>query len=485
MTNTLFAAVNSNATLTTNGMATLTSSLDSITDLFFKIGASRGKFNELKPTLAKAMADNLDLTVRVLLWARDARLGAGERQLFRDAIHFAFNTNSITKEDGDRIVAKVPELGRWDDLYAFFGTPCEDTAIALFAGAIRSGNGLAAKWSDRKGMNSVVMRKAMGLSPRAYRKLIVANTNVVEQLMCAKSWNSIDFEKIPSVAASRYQKAFWKNAADSYGKYVASLQKGEAKINAGAVYPYDIVKSVKYGDSKVANEQWKALPDYMEGTENRGILPVVDVSGSMTCPAGGYGSKSVVSCLDVAVSLGLYISERNRGIFKDQFVTFSGNPEFVKVSGNLSQRVEQMKRARWATNTNLQAVFDLLLTSAVAANVPEEQMPETILILSDMQFDTATQQRVYSRRSDYVTTTSNPTAQELIEEKYRNAGYKIPSVVYWNINSQNGVPVQFDKSGTALVSGFSPAIMKNIIKGENLTPIDMMKSAVLVPRYDW
>lgn len=483
MTKTLFAAVNRNATVTENGMATLTSSLDSVTDLFFKIGASRGKFDALKPTLSKAMADNLDLTIRVILWARDAREGAGERQLFKDAIKFGFDTGAIDVESGNRIVTKVPELGRFDDLYAFFGTPCQDAAIQLFAGALRSGNGLAAKWADRKGVNCVILRNAMGLSPKAYRKLVVSNTNVVETLMCSKTWDQIDFGKLPSVAAARYQKAFWKNAADAYKKYVESLAKGEAKINAGAVYPYDIVKSVKFGDAKVANEQWKALPDYMEGTETRGILPVVDVSASMTCGING-DRKATTNCRDVAVSLGLYLSERNRGIFKDQFVTFSQKPQLVMVNGTLQQRVAQMERSDWGMNTNLEAVFDLILTSAVASKVTEDQMPETILILSDMQFDAATRQYDYSYHSR-STVAKNLTSFEMISEKYEQAGYTMPKIVYWNLNAKAGVPVEFNQNGTALVSGFSPAIMRSVLRSEQFTPEDVMKTAVMIPRYDW
>lgn len=483
MTTTLFAAVNRNSTVTENGMATLSSSMDSVTDLFFKIGASRGKFDSLIPTLSKAMADNLDLTVRVLLWARDARSGAGERQLFRDAIQFAFKHNHITKEDGDRIVAKIPELGRFDDLYAFFNTPSQDAAIALFSGALRSGNGLAAKWSDRKGQNAVIMRNAMGLSPRAYRKLIVANTNVVEQLMCAKQWDSIEFNKLPSVASARYQKAFWKNASEAYGKYVASLTKGQATINAGAVYPYDIVKSVYNGDANVADAQWKALPDYMEGTENRGILPVVDVSGSMKTGINSDRNAST-TCLQVALSLGLYLSERNRGIFKDQFVTFSSKPKFVKVAGTLQQRLVQMESAHWEMSTNLEAVFNLLLTSAVNGNVSVEQMPETILILSDMQFNLATKSS-YLGSSRRMIEINNPTAFEMIGQQYAQAGYKMPKLVFWNLNSKSGVPVEFNSNNTALISGFSPSIMKSVLRSENFTPIDVMKETVLVDRYDW
>jgi hypothetical protein len=472
----LFKAVNRETTVTENGMATLESSLDSVVDLFFKIGASRGKFDALKNTLSAAFATDPEMTVRVLLWSRDVRGGAGERKLFRDAILFGFQIGALTKEQGDRIVSKVPELGRFDDLYAFIGTPSENAAIELFAGALRSGNGLAAKWSDRKGMNAVKMRKAMGLTPKQYRKLVVNNTNVVEQLMCAKSWNSIEFDKLPSVAASRYQKAFWKNANESYSKYVESLKKGEAKINAGAVYPYDIVKSLNYGDKDVANQQWNSLPDYMEGTENRGILPVVDVSASMTVPAGGYGSGSSVTCLDVAVSLGLYLSERNRGIFKDQFITFSNNPQMHKLSGNLYQRYTQLRRADWQMSTDLEKVFKVVLDAAINGKVAESDMPETILILSDMQFNSAVSSR-YGR--------SNPTSFEMISDIYKNAGYKMPNVVYWNINSKSGVPVEFDQSGTALVSGFSPSIMKSIIRAENVTPVDVMKQTIMDSRYDW
>ena len=475
----LFKAVNRETTVTENGMATLESSLDSIVDLFFKIGASRGKFDALKPTLSAAFAKDAELTVRVLLHARDARGGAGERQLFRDAILFGFQIGALDAEQGNRIVAKVPELGRWDDLYAFIGTPSEAAALELFAGAIRSGDGLASKWSDRKGMNAVVMRKAMGLSPKQYRKLIVNNTNVVEQKMCAKKWEEIKFDKLPSVAAARYQKAFWKNASDAYSKYVESLKKGEAKINAGAVYPYDIVKSVNYGDSTVASEQWKALPDYMEGSETRGILPVVDVSGSMSCPAGGYGSKSTVTCMDVAVSLGLYLSERNRGIFKDQFVTFSESPKMHKLTGSLVQRVQQLKRSDWGMSTNLEKVFDVLLSAAKNGKVKQEEMPDTILILSDMQFNAAVSSYGHGSRG------SNPTSFEMIEKQYRAAGYDLPKLVYWNINSKSGVPTEFDQNGTALVSGFSPSIMKAVISAKNFTPVDVMMQAVMDSRYDW
>ena len=475
----LFAAVNQEQTVTENGMPTLTSSLNANVDLFFKAGASRGKFTELAPNISSALAEDTDTAVRILLWMRDVRQGAGERQLFRDAIALLFQSGSINKEQGDRIVIRVPELGRWDDLFAFIGTPSEGTALSLFAGAIRSGNGLAAKWAPRKGANAARLRNAMGLTPRQYRKLIVGNTNVVETKMCAKKWDSIEFGKVPSLAAARYQKAFWRNAKDEYTAYMTSLEKGEDKINAGAVYPYDIIKSVFNGNEQVASEQWRALPDYMEGSETTGILPVVDVSGSMSVPAGGSG---MVTCMDVAASLGMYISERNRGIFCDQFVTFSQSPKMIKLKGSLSQRVRQLKTSDWGMNTDLEAVFDLLLSSARRNSVPESEMPDTILILSDMQFDQATGRIDFYYRG---LAKNNPTSFDMIAQRYERAGYKMPKLVYWNINSRNGVPVEFDKDGTALVSGFSPAIMKSVLSAKTFTPEEIMLDAVGGDRYQW
>lgn len=473
----LFNAVNRETTVTENGMATLESSLDPVVDLFFKIGGSRGKFEQLKPTLSAAFSADPEMTVRVLLWARDARSGAGERQLFRDAILYAFSTGALTKTQGERIVQKVPEMGRFDDLYSFIGTPCEDSALELFAGAIRAGNGLAAKWSDRKGINAVIMRKKMGLSPKQYRKLVVRNTDVVEQKMCQKSWDSIDFGKLPSVAAARYQKAFWRNAESKYSKYIEGLQKGTEKINAGAVYPYDVIKSLKSGNKTVAAEQWKALPDYMEGSENAGILPVVDVSGSMSVGVNGEYGNTSTTCMDVAVSLGLYVSERNRGIFKDQFITFSENPQMYNLKGDLNSRYNQLRRSDWGMSTNFEKVFKIILDAATRQKLSQKDLPDMVLVLSDMQFNQA-ENSGWGRRS-------NPTAFEMVDKMYKDAGYERPKLVFWNLRTSNGVPVEFDKNGTALVSGFSPSIMKSILGSTDFTPRAIMMETIMNSRYNW
>ena len=458
---------------TTNGMATNSTSLNACVDLFFNIGAMRGQDKaRLFANFSSAFAEDPTRAMKILFWARDIRGGAGERQIFRDLMKYLAENNV-------EVLAKnlqyVSEFGRWDDLLTLKDTALEFASFELIANALKEGNGLCAKWMPRKGLSSVKLRKHLDISPKEYRKTLVGLTNVVETLMCSGKWNEIEFGKLPSLASSRYQKAFGKNAYDKYTEYIQALQKGTAKINAGAVYPYDITKSLTYGNSNVAVEQWKALPNYLEGTLER-ILPVVDVSGSMGTPAGG---NATVTCMDVAISLGLYISERNIGAFQDAFITFSSNPQLQFLRGNLKERYNQLARADWGMNTNIEKVFDLILNQAVKHNVPQSEMPTKVLILSDMQFDSATRSGGYGYGSSY-----NPTAQQLIERKFKEAGYETPNIVYWNIQSRGGdVPVAFDKQGTALVSGFSPAIMRSVLGGKNFTPIAIMDETILGERY--
>jgi len=473
----LFESANTDNARTWNGMKTNSTSLSPLTDLFYNVGSARGKFAAITPLLAQAIGEDKDLAVRILLWARDVRGGAGERQVFRDAIKFLASNAALTVGEARRIMKKIPELGRWDDIKAFEDTVLEEEALKFWGEAVRE-NGLAAKWAPRKGPLASKMRKVLGMSPREFRKTLVANTAVVEQYMCAGNWDEINFSHVPSLAAARYQKAFKRNAEEAYEAYKAELVKPESerdpkvKINAKAVYPYNVVHSVRRGDATVASEQWKALPDYMEGSESGGILPLVDVSGSMTCRAGGYTSKSEVTCMDVAVSLGLYTSERNRGIFKDEFITFTSNPRMVKLTGDLASRVNQLVRSEWNFSTNVIAAFDLIVNSAVKANLPAEDMPKTLLIISDMQFNQCAKY--------------DDSAMDAVTRRFRDAGYERPNIVFWNVNSDGeGVPSTYDRHGTALVSGFSPSIMKSILNAENFTPEAIMRSTVEVERYDW
>lgn len=333
---------------------------------------------------------------------------------------------------------------------------------------------LVAKWMPRpasknsiKKMQANAIRKHLGMTPKEYRQLLATVSNTVEQKMCAKEWDGINFSHVPSKAMSDYMKAFRKNNPEGFQAYLDSIEKGEAKINAGAVYPYDIVKNVRFGDPSGADAQWKALPNYLEASEER-MIPVVDVSGSMDCPAG---NNPNVKCMDVAISLGMYISERNVGDFQDAFITFSARPTLQVLKGSVSDRVKQLRRVQWDMNTNLEAVFKLILEKAKAGNVPESEMPTMILILSDMQFDMCVRE-------------PNDTAFEMIARMYREAGYELPKVVFWNLRSVNSdSPIQFNTNGTALVSGFSPSLLTNLLSGGAITPFTMMMDVIGKERY--
>ena len=463
-------AIKNQEARTQNGMKTRKSSANSCVDLFYNIGASRGK--DIVPAFTAAYVENPDLALRIAQWARDVRGGSGERQVFRDILAYLEKNNSA---DATRLLGKIPEVGRWDDVFVFNSKELKSRAYTMLGDALRARNGLAAKWTPRKGNTAREIREFFGMTPKQYRKSLVTLTNVVETQMCANDWDNINYSHVPSVAHARYKKAFGRHGT-TYAEYVSKLVKGEAgvKINASAIFPYDVLKG-RIGartwtkqDLDVVQAQWEALPNYI-GDAN--VLPMVDSSGSMTCPAGGYSSKSGMSCLEVAISLGLYFADKNKGKFADCFLTFSNNPKLINLKGNINQKIDQMNTGEVA-NTNLHAAFDLILKTAKDNKVPQAEMPETLVIFSDMQFDSCVKH--------------DDSAIQMIERKYKDAGYELPKVVFWNLNAAYGnTPVKFDKSGTALVSGFSPAVAKGILSGsmDDFTPEAIMLKTVMVDRY--
>jgi hypothetical protein len=446
-------------------MSAQKSTQSAVVDLFYAIGASRG--GNIIPAFESAYQQDSDLALRIAMWARDVRGGAGERQLFRDILMHLEKTH---REDllNTKILNKVPELGRWDDLLIFTDMDVKSKAYGLIAAALRAGNGLCAKWMPRKGKIAVELRNALGLSPKAYRKLLVNNTNVVETPMCAKTYDRIEYKKVPSLAMSRYTKAFERNDGVRFREYVAAVQSGEVKVNAGAVYPYDIIKTINYGGGNaLANEQWKALPDYVNGSL---VLPMVDVSGSMQKVIG---NNKNLTCMDVAVSLGLYLADKNKGPFEDMFLSFSHDADINVLKGTLSEKLTQIQTAEWGMNTNLHAAFDRILEVAVRGDAHPKDMPQVLIIFSDMQFDECVE--------------IDDSAMQMIRRKYAESGYEVPVVVFWNLNARRNVPVSFDETGVVLVSGFSPSILKSILSADfqSVTPLSVVCDTVRIPRYDY
>jgi len=472
MANAFVDTIGTERTTTTNGMEAFVGSMNSNVDLFYKIGAMRGQ--DVVPLFAKAFAENKELALRIALWARDVRGGAGERQIYRDILQWLETRNEAA---ATALAFKTPEVGRWDDLLQFrYSKDLQALAFFIISAALNEGNALCAKWMPRKGAIASSLRSFMNLTPKQYRKTLVALTDVVETKMCAKQWDKIDFGKLPSQASSRYKTAFYRNAEAAYKAYAERLKKGTDKVNASAIYPYEVLKGLSsYGFNSGFNEtqrqvilsQWDALPDYMGDDD---VLAMVDVSGSMTCAIGNGSTKS--TCLDVAVSLGLYVADKNKGAFKDTFLTFSGSPELLKLKGNILEKADQMVKSHWAMNTDLMKAFRLILDHAVRNQATQKDMPKFVLILSDMQFDACA--------------SFGGTAMETIKKHYAAAGYEVPKVIFWNLHSHDNVPARFNEQGVALVSGFSPAIMKALLKGdtESFTPEHIMWNAVMVPRYD-
>ena len=464
---------------TANGMKARATSASAVLDFFGKVGSYRGK--DMTDQFLAALAENEELALRALLWTRDIREGAGERAQFRNLLSKMETLNPAT---AGKLMVRVPELGRWDDLFAYTEHFNRKAAFEMIRKAlIEDKNGLCAKWMPRKGAIAVELTKFLGLSPKAYRKLVVGLTSVVESQMCAKSWNEINFSHVPSVASARYQKAFGRNAQESYSAYIRELQKPEAertvkvKINAGAVYPYDVIKSVSAGNSAVADEQWKALPNFVGDAK---IFPIVDTSGSMGyMPFNRYGMNrggvgGAPQPIEVALGLGIYVSEKNTSNFKDLMMIFDTTPKLVTPKGSLTQRLKSIPEIV-AGSTNLHVAFDMLLDIAVKGKVSQEDMPEMLLILSDMQFNSCVR--------------FDDSAQEMVARKYANAGYAVPKIVFWNLSpyGDSNTPVRFDDKGVCLVSGFSPAIMKSVLANdlEEFTPYSVMVKTLTKPRYDY
>lgn len=456
---------------TANGMRALASSNKPVVDLFYSIGASRGK--DVIPAFVSAFNANSDLALRIAAWVRDVRGGAGERETFRNILR---HLEISSPEACSALMRKVPELGRWDDLLIVTSERARVQAEEMIKAALEAGNGLCAKWMPRKGPMANQLRNAFGWSPKFYRKRLVELTKVVETQMCSGNWDEINFSHVPSVASSRYKKAFNRHTT-KYGEYVAALVKGTdktVKVNASAIFPHDVLKgqitryhgmNLDKTELALLEKQWEALPNYV-GDKN--ILPLVDVSGSMVTPCGKNNNLLVI---EIAVALGLYLADKNIGKFHGTFLTFSGKPELLSLTGSILKKIEQMTSSHWEMNTNLHAAMDKILSIAIKNKVSQSEMPDMLLILSDMQFDQCV--------------THDDFAMQMLERKFEDAGYNVPKVVFWNLNGADNVPVKSDKSGAALVSGFSPAICKALLEGntDQFTPESIMLQTIMKDRY--
>lgn len=446
---------------TANGAITYTRSGSALLDFYAQAGAMRANPTGALDLFKKALSEDKLLAIRILFYLRDIRGGQGERDLFRNCLEYIGDTYPAIFS---KIIGYVPEYGRWDDLF-FDNEACYQAIKTQLKVDITSDKpSLLAKWLPTINASSAntrakakVIAKAIDLDEVAYRRVVRGLRKMiatVEEKMSAKEWDKINYSGVPSQASRIYKDAFKKHDDSRYSKFIEKAETGEVKINAGTLYPNQIYKTVQTSYSPTLEALWNQLPDYTRGTN---ALVVADVSGSM-----------MGDPLSVSVSLALYFAGRNKGQFKNHFITFSENPVLQAISGRtLIEKMNSIQSSQWMMNTNLQKVFDLILWTATQNKVSEDEMPSTLYIISDMEFDTAI---------------CGSTNFEAMRNKYEASGYKLPTVVFWNVNaSGKNLPVQKNEQGVALVSGFSPVIFKMVV--EDKDPEQVMMDTINAERY--
>lgn len=488
----------SNISVTENGAIGYKTTGKKILDLNFQVPSLRGMSDqEVVNRFTEAYLEDPIVATLWLFYARDAREGLGERRLFRTCLSFLHNK----VKDMNAFVRLIPEYGRYDDLYtlvslghktevmAFIKEQLAKDIVAEQAGKPVS---LLAKWLKSVNTSSAESRKmamdtckALGLTPEKYRKVLARlrkYIDVTEVKMSANQFDKIDYSAVPSKASLNYKEAFKRHDGERYEAFINQVNKGGAKINASVLYPHEIVHKYLTGDSwslRIKNSLdqslealWKNLPNLVG--DNEGTLVVADGSGSMTSTI----PNSQVSAWEVAHGLALYFAQRAKGAFKDTYITFSEKPQLVRVgSGTLWQDLQITARHTECANTNIEATFDLILKTAVANNMRQEDLPKNILVISDMEFDSCSCSNSYRGGWAYGSGGLDRNLFKQIEAKFRAAGYKMPRLVFWNVNSRtNTIPVRENELGVALVSGFSVNILKMVMNGETDPYINLLKT---------
>lgn len=401
-----------------------------------------------------------ELSMKLLLWLRDVRGGAGNRSGFKSCLHWLCNNDP----DWIKINREwIPLVGRWDDIREAYNTPCQDVLVNYWARNILKGDVLAAKWADRK---DIPLQKALELDEAGLRKLLskIRKGHIVEYKMCSKLWNEIEYAHVPSVAMARYTKAFKKHDEARFENYKQLLKKGETKINADVLFPHDCVRTVRNGDSEIANAQFDALPNYMENTNER-IIVLSDTSGSMDVIISGS-----VRAVDVSQGMALYCSAKipKDNPFHKKFIGFCSEGTFKDWNGmNFSEAVcDGTIFNRAVGSTHIGRALDSILEQANFWHLTNEQIPTVLLIISDMQFHQGVQYHKDKSESN----------QHL--DLWEQFGYNRPKIIYWNTAGYAGSPRIVSHTNIGLVSGFSPSILKAVFACNDFSPKGIMMQAL-------
>ena len=461
-------------------------------------GAYRSRTDEDVVLLFKnAFIENPTYALKCLFYLRDVRGGQGERRFFRTCMKWlaGYNASAVSRN-----LKYVPEFGRWDDLLIFIGTTQEKKALDVLKSQLEldvqcKTPSLLAKWLPSENTSSAktrsqarVVRHYLNMTAKQYRKtlsILRARINVLERLMSEGRWDEIEFDKIPSKAGLKYKNAFARHDIERMQKnpevktYADFAKDTNTKVNAKTLYPYEVVeKAIKvmcggynyWGrtipmndtDRLMVNKYWENLTDYFK-SKTFNALAVVDTSASMR------GTP-----LNVAISLGMYCAEKAKGPFAGHYVAFSRTPHLVSVEGvDFCDKVKRIYNANLCENTNIEATFDMLLNTAIQNHCSQDDLPQNLIIISDMEFDSARGYRYCSNAN---------TLMENIRVKWADHGYRMPHLIYWNVDArQNNIPEDIGCGSISYVSGMSPSIFETIMSGK--TGYDLMMEKLDSSRY--
>ena len=471
-------------TRTENGAVALNTTGDARLDFFSVAGslrtADKARIHRL---FSEAYREDPLFATKIVFYARDVRGGLGERMIFRTLLEY------MAKYHPEALIRNLDLIGvygRYDDMYCLIGTPLEDEMWAAMKRQfeedrenLQVGNAISllAKWiktadasSDRTRKLGILTAQKLGYSVYEFKRLVRAmrkHIGVVETLMSTGKWDQIRYSAVPSRAMMIYRNAFMKHDADRFGKFTMKALKGEEKIHSAALYPYDIVEKVmkmdwstcKITEDDTMEAQWRQLPDYVPKGTN--ALVIADTSGSM------YGRP-----LATSVGLAVYFAERNTGPYHNMFMSFSGTSRIQILKGEtLAQKLRSINMRDWQMNTNLEAAFDHVLRIGVNNHVPAEEMPKSIIVISDMEIDNCGNREW--------------TFYEKMARRYRDHGYQIPNIVFWNVNSRHDIyHADKKRTGVQLVGGSSAAVFRQVMQCVGMNPVEAMEKIIYSERYE-
>lgn len=480
----------SNYTVTENGALAHKTTRSAVYDMFALGGAYRKRNDEDCILLFKnALEENETLALKCLFYLRDCRGGQGERRFFRVCYKWLAQKHADVARRNFELIS---EYGRYDDvIYALIGTPLENDALEFIKNQLAldlecKTPSLLAKWLPSENASAVktkkmgnIIREYLGMTHREYRKtlsILRERINLLERLMSANRWDEIEFDKIPSKAGLIYKNAFARRDIIAK-KYEAFAKSEDTKVNASTLYPYDVVHKAVEGtrgwgysfrdmsatDRAMVEKYWENLPDYLEGKPCK-MMCVVDTSGSMT------GSEASAP-INVAIGLGMYCAERIGGPFKNHYISFSSRPQLIKIEGvDFVDKVRRIYKTNLCENTDLVKTFRMLKEIALTAK--PEDIPETIVVISDMQIDCGS--RFYG--------SNVATEMESMRREWEKAGLKMPKLVYWNVEARGAANFLDDGPNVTYVSGCSPVIFQQVISG--VTGYELMLKKLESVRYE-